>query len=161
MKNPSKALVNNEQQFSFDEDLIANLDVTHLSKNTFHILSDHKTIKAHIVGFDFNNRKVSIRINSKIYDVTIERPLDNLIKKMGYSSGSAKMVNSINAPMPGIIIDIQVKKGQKVKKGDELLVLEAMKMENSILCPKDAVIKNVLVDVGQTVDKNKLLIDLE
>lgn len=161
MKNPSKALVNNTQQFKFDEDSIENLNYTQIDKDSFHILADHKSIKAQIVGFDFDNRKVSIRINSKIYDVTIERPLDDVIKKIGYSSGSAKLVNSIHAPMPGIIIDIQVKKGQEVKEGDTLLVLEAMKMENSILSPKDTVIKDILVAIGETVDKNKLLIDLQ
>ena len=74
---------------------------------------------------------------------------------------SAKTVNSIKAPMPGIIIDLKIEKGQKVKKGDTLIILEAMKMENAIICPKNTIIKEVYTSVGETVDKNKLLIDFE
>ena len=161
MKNPSKALVNNTQEFNFTEDVIENLNVADLGNDSFHILSENKSIVAEIVSFDFFKRTSSIKINSKVYEVEIEPPLQDIIKKMGYRTGSSKKVNSVNAPMPGIIIDIQVKKGQEVKEGDVLLVLEAMKMENSILSPKDAVIKDILVDIGNTVDKNKLLIDFE
>lgn len=161
MKNPSKALVNNTQEFSFKDDVIKNLNVARIGNDNFHILSNNKSIVAEIINFDFFQRICSIRINSKIYEVAIEPPLQDIVKKMGYSTGSSKTVNSIHAPMPGIIIDIQVKKGQKVAEGDALLVLEAMKMENSILSPKDAVVKDILVEVGNTVDKNKLLIDFE
>ena len=63
--------------------------------------------------------------------------------------------------MPGIIVGLKVEKGQAVKEGDTLLILEAMKMENTILCPKNTVIKEIYVTVGDTVDKNKLLIDFE
>jgi biotin carboxyl carrier protein len=113
------------------------------------------------VDSDFNNKTYTININSNNYKVQIQTPLDDLIKKMGYTIGSARVVNSITAPMPGIIIGIQVKKDQEVKEGDTLLILEAMKMENAIICPKDAKIKEVYVAIGDTVDKNKLLITLE
>jgi len=78
---------------------------------------------------------------------------------MGYAVRSTKTVDSIKAPMPGIIIDLKVEKGQTVKEGDTLLILEAMKMENAIVCPKDTTIKEIYTSVGETVDKNKLLID--
>ena len=80
---------------------------------------------------------------------------------MGYSSGSAKVIDSIKAPMPGSIIDIKVEAGQKVKEGETLLILEAMKMENAITAPKDTIIKELFVKEGESVDKNKLLIDFE
>ena len=91
----------------------------------------------------------------------IKTHLDDLVKNMGYSNGSAKILNTVIAPMPGIIIGLNVKKDQEVKKGDTLLILEAMKMENAITCPKDAKIKDISVAIGDTVDKNKLLITLQ
>jgi biotin carboxyl carrier protein len=80
---------------------------------------------------------------------------------MGLSLGNAQMVNDIKAPMPGLILEVNVKEGDEVKEGDYLLVLEAMKMENALTAPRDAVIKSISVEKGQTVEKNQLLIEME
>lgn len=161
MKKPSKALVNNLQEFSFNQKSIDNLDIFKQGENEFHLIRKNKSYRAELIASDFLSRSYSIRLNSTIYTVKIQRPIDALIHKMGYVDGSSKIVNSINAPMPGIIIDLKVKKGQSVKKGDTLLILEAMKMENAIICPKDTTINEIHTVVGETVDKNKLLIDFE
>ncbi len=161
MKKPSKALVNKLQEFNFKQKSIDDLDILKQGENGFHLIHETKSYHADLIASDFLNRTYSIRINSTIYTVKIQRPVDDLIHKMGYADGTSKIVNSINAPMPGIIIDLKVEKGQSVKKGDTLLILEAMKMENAIICPKDTTIKEIHTSVGQTVDKNKLLIDFE
>jgi biotin carboxyl carrier protein len=62
--------------------------------------------------------------------------------------------------MPGIILNILVKKDQQVNEGDTLVILEAMKMENTITSPKKAIVKNILISTNQTVDKGQLLIEL-
>ena len=59
---------------------------------------------------------------------------------------------SVNAPMPGNILKVNVSVGQTVKEGDVLVVLEAMKMENEILAPKAGTVTQVLVSRGSTVD---------
>ena len=66
----------------------------------------------------------------------------------------------ISCPMPGTILDIKVSAGQSVKKGDILLVLEAMKMENEITSPSDAVVKQVVVNKGASVNTGDTLIVL-
>ena len=63
--------------------------------------------------------------------------------------------------MPGNILDIKVKAGDQVAKGQVLLILEAMKMENEIMAPHDAVIAGVHVNKGDSVDSGKLLISLQ
>jgi biotin carboxyl carrier protein len=63
--------------------------------------------------------------------------------------------------IPGTIKKITASEGKKVSKGDQLLVLEAMKMNNSLLSPIDGVISKVLVKSGQIVCKNQLLIEIE
>ena len=161
MNKPSKVLVNNNQEFTIEEHSINDLDIHKQSASNYHLLHKQKSFHAEVIESDFNDKTYSIRINSNTYKVKIQTLLDDLIKKIGYATGSAKTINSISAPMPGIIIGVNIKKDQKVKKGDTLLILEAMKMENAILCPKDASIKEVLVSKGETVDKNKLLITFD
>ena len=67
---------------------------------------------------------------------------------------------SIDAPMPGTILDIKVKAGDSVKKNDVLMVLEAMKMENEIVAPRDGVIAAVCVSKGEAVNSGSALISL-
>jgi len=68
--------------------------------------------------------------------------------------------NVVTAPMPGKILRILVNEGEKVKAGQGLLVLEAMKMENEIPSPMDGVVKRILVKEGETVDTGQALIEL-
>jgi biotin carboxyl carrier protein len=61
--------------------------------------------------------------------------------------------------MPGLIIDLKVKVGDKVKTGDALLILEAMKMENILKSPGDGTVKNVTVKKGDSVEKGHILVE--
>ncbi len=67
---------------------------------------------------------------------------------------------TITSPMPGTIVSVAVKPGQSVKKGDVLLVLEAMKMENEIMAPHDAAVAAVLVNKGDNVNSGDPLVSL-
>jgi biotin carboxyl carrier protein len=62
--------------------------------------------------------------------------------------------------MPGNINDVKVAAGQNVKKGDVLVILEAMKMENEIMAPRDGVVASVNVTKGATVNTGDLLLSL-
>ena len=59
--------------------------------------------------------------------------------------------------MPGNVLDVKVSNGQAVKKGDVLMILEAMKMENEILAPCDGTVQSVSVSKGATVNSGALL----
>ena len=91
----------------------------------------------------------------------IANALDQLIDKMGFSANDSKQIDAINAPMPGLLLEISVAVGQEVKKDDQLFILEAMKMENSILSPRDGVIKSVNANKGDAIEKNYVLIEFE
>lgn len=73
----------------------------------------------------------------------------------GTPGGQAK---AIRAPMAGAILSLFVQEGDGVKRGQRLLVLEAMKMENNILAPRDGKIERVLVQVGQSVNTGEELL---
>ena len=67
----------------------------------------------------------------------------------------------ILAFMPATVGKITVKKGQKVKEGEELLIFTAMKMDNRILAPMDGKVKSVNARTGESVPKNTILLELE
>jgi biotin carboxyl carrier protein len=67
----------------------------------------------------------------------------------------------VTAYIPGLILSINVKLGQKVRWGDSLLILEAMKMKNDVTAPVDGVVKEIHVETGKMVKKNELLITIE
>ena len=68
---------------------------------------------------------------------------------------------TVNAPLPGTILEFRVQEGDSVKAGNTVLILEAMKMENEIPAPADGVVKSLHVEVGATVNTNDLLVSLE
>lgn len=75
------------------------------------------------------------------------------------ASASAGAIK-VNAPIPGTILDIKVQPGDKVKRGDILLILEAMKMENEILAPQDGTVASVNVTKGASVNSGDLLVSM-
>jgi biotin carboxyl carrier protein len=162
MNKPSfKVQVNDQTNFSLVAVKAEHLDSNEIDTNLFHVLQNQAAYKVKLIEKDFNERNYTVQIGSNLYKIQIDTELDQLIRSMGYELSSDSAANDVKAPMPGIILEIQVKPGDVVSKGDTLLILEAMKMENAILSPKDGVIKSVMSETGDTVDKNKLLIELE
>ncbi|HEX8906928.1 MAG TPA: biotin/lipoyl-containing protein, partial [Longimicrobiaceae bacterium] len=73
----------------------------------------------------------------------------------------SEVEKTIAAPMPGLVVKIEVEVGQHVKAGQGVIIVEAMKMENELKAPADGVVAKVLVQERQTVDKGATLIVLE
>jgi len=76
------------------------------------------------------------------------------------SATSDEKMDHVKAPMPGLVLDILVEVGQTINKGDNLLVLEAMKMENIIKASGTGIVKNIKVNKKDAVEKNQLLIEM-
>jgi biotin carboxyl carrier protein len=95
--------------------------------------------------------KVEMNKPTKKQIVTINRPAQTTsapIPKVPVANASA---SALRSPLPGVILDIFCKTGDSVKKGQKVMVLEAMKMENMINAEKDGVIKEVKVNKGDSV----------
>ncbi len=79
---------------------------------------------------------------------------------MGTAVGARK-AKRLRAPMPGLIVKVEIEIGQDVKKGDGLIIIEAMKMENELKAAYSGKIKAINVQTGQPVEKNQILIEFE
>lgn len=134
------------------------LDVEKIDKGKFHIIKDSNSYSAEVVEINELDKKVTVKINNRIYEVFLKNKLDLLLEKLGMDNLSAQVANDIKAPMPGLIFDIMVEVGTEVKKGDPVLILEAMKMENIIKAPADATVSKIHIEKGQSVEKNMVLI---
>lgn len=129
--------------------------------NHIHAIDGHDAVRAEIFDADFLKKKYSIRINGAYYEVSLKSDVELLIDELGLLANVASVSNELVAPMPGLIVDIMVKTGSKIQKGDGLLVLEAMKMENSLTASRDGIVKSVLVNISDAVDKGTVLIEFE
>ncbi|TAI49296.1 acetyl-CoA carboxylase biotin carboxyl carrier protein subunit [Flagellimonas allohymeniacidonis] len=161
MENSFSIKVNENLDFQLSKDDIEKLDILKTSKKDFHLLYGSKSFHIEVVSTDFNNRSYVLRVNGMEYHTSIENKLDKLIDAMGFASNGTKNITSIEAPMPGLILDISVKAGQEVAEDDQLLILEAMKMENIISSPRAGVIKEISVKKGEAVDKKQILLTFE
>ncbi len=110
-----------------------------------------------------------VNVNGNVYEITLEVIDKADIKAQAPAPAAAPApatapapagAQSISAPMPGTILKVNVSNGQAVKKGDVLMVLEAMKMENEILAPSDATVSSVNVAQGATVESGTVLCTL-
>jgi len=157
--NPKSFEINSNDGKVILDDKDFDLDLRKIKKNYYHIIKDGKSYNAELLSQDSNSKEYRIKINGQIYQVRLKDRLDLLLEKWGMSDTQDTTLQILKAPMPGLVIDIQVKNGTEVKKGDPLLVLEAMKMENVLKSAGDGVVKNLLVSPGQSVEKNQLLIE--
>ena len=161
MSNGYKVTVNDTFHFDLEKESILQLDAVHVDTNKAHVLHENTPYHTEIISSDFLQKNYTVKVNNNTYTVAISNPLDVLIQEMGFETGLTKQVNFIKAPMPGLILEINVVVGQEVKENDNLIILGAMKMENSFLSPRDGTIKTIAVLVGDAVDKGQLLIEFE
>jgi acetyl/propionyl-CoA carboxylase alpha subunit len=124
----------------------------------FHLQYNDHSYFFEILSFDKDNKTYKIGFNGLSYEVGIRDRFDQLLHSMGLDNVSKPKINDVKAPMPGLVLTLKVSENQEIRKGDPILILEAMKMENIIKSPVDGVIKSILVSEKQAVDKNQTLI---
>ncbi|TDS53978.1 acetyl-CoA carboxylase biotin carboxyl carrier protein subunit [Myroides indicus] len=153
--------VNGDAVFESEDLMHENINAAETGTNTYHVLKNNQSYDIKIISEQFNDKAYEVSVNGNTYTVDIQTELDKLINQLGFSLNSSKQVNSIKAPMPGLILDIHVSEGQEVVENDNLLILEAMKMENNLVSPRAGKIKSIHVNKGDTVDKGLVLIEFE
>ncbi len=126
--------------------------------NVYHLVKDNTSYNLELVKHLPEEKKVVVKINNTVYTLDVKDKYDELLHSLGLDNLATKKVNDVKAPMPGMVLNILVSEGQEVKKGDALIILEAMKMENILKSPTDGIIKKIAINKGVAVEKNQLLI---
>jgi biotin carboxyl carrier protein len=133
-------------------------DFLKINEYQFHILYNDKSYNIDVVKINAEEKTMTVKINSVKFNLTLKDKYDELLHNLGLDNLVAKKVADIKAPMPGMVLNILVNEGDTVKKGDTLIILEAMKMENSLKSPADGVVKKISAIKGKAVEKNQILI---
>lgn len=118
-------------------------------------------------------KNYTITVNGTVYDVTVEegtgsgapasaapKAVKKAAPKAAQAPAGTQGAVRVNAPMPGKILSVKASSGQAVKKGDVLLILEAMKMENEVVAPQDGTVASINVSAGDSVEAGAVLATL-
>lgn len=146
---------------SFEGTLNENLvkgDLIKINPHQYHLIYNNVSYNLDVIKINSEEKTMVIKINSVKYSLQLKDKYDELLHTLGLDNLAAKKVSDVKAPMPGMVLNVLVTEGTEVKKGDALIVLEAMKMENILKSPTDGVIKKVSAIKGNAVEKNQVLI---
>jgi len=130
------------------------VDIVRTSAGSFTAIIDNTP---YTISFEQDGE---INVNGEVYAVQV---CDEQIQKLIKSSPDTlvKKEMTMKAPMPGLVVEVLVTQGDTVKKGQGLLVVEAMKMQNDMKASRDGIVKQVFVSKGQTVNSGDRLITIE
>lgn len=156
-----RATVAGDLIFDLDPEAIGSMDLVTLGTDTYHLLEDQIPYRIEVLRKDALGKSYRIAVNNRTYQVSLADDLDLLVDELGFKLQATRSVSRVEAPMPGLILSIEVGVGDRVQEGDTLLILEAMKMENAILSPGEGVVARIEVGPGDAVDKKSILIEFE
>ena len=122
---------------------------------------------------------VNVEVNGTPYKVELDKPVKATITPKPVTrpaaapktdngapvvqrpvGGTTGKKDGVKSPLPGVILDIRVKEGDTVKKGQTVIILEAMKMENSVVAPEDGTVANIAVAIGDSFEAGATLASL-
>jgi biotin carboxyl carrier protein len=129
-----------------------------LGGREYRIHKGGRDYQAFLVSEDAAEKTSTWWINGFTYEVQSLSEIDEKLEAMGVGAKAASGFETLKAPMPGMVLAIPVQEGQAVKKGDTLVVLEAMKMENALKAPHDAVVGAIKAQAGKPVEKGTVLL---
>jgi pyruvate carboxylase subunit B len=103
----------------------------------------------------------SLYLSGRHLRAQVEDARTRAIREMVGSKEGAKGPKALRAPMPGLVVKVEVKEGDTVVPGQGLVIVEAMKMENELKCERDGRVSRVAVAPGQAVEKDQVLLEFE
>lgn len=134
------------------------VDVTMVERGSCSILHDGKSYNAELIRSE-NGKSYKVNTHYSSYNVDI---IDSSAKYLRLKkNGDERQDDKIISPMPGKIVEVPVKTGDRVSAGDTVVVIEAMKMQSNYKVTSDCVIKEILVNPGDTVNTDQVLVLLD
>ncbi len=116
---------------------------------------------AEVFSVQIEAKKNEVRLGPHVFEAQVEDERSAALKKFQSGAQSETGITTIKAPMPGLIVRVEAQKGESVKKGQSLLVIEAMKMENEIKSPLSGLIMETMVESRMTVEKGAPLLQIK
>lgn len=151
----------NSEVIDLEKGDVENLDFQKINDSKLHVLDGNKSFDVELLEADFQQKKMTVEVNGEKFELEISDEYDQLVTKMGLGAATGQKLKNIKAPMPGLVLDILVEAGQTIQKGDQLLILEAMKMENVLKAQGEGVVKSIEITKGQAVEKGQIMIEME
>ena len=156
-----------DQQFIIDINHAGEITVNGEVINVDLLQMPDTTMYSLIIGSESHDVRMSegdgfyeVQVSGDIFQVVVEdertRRLAGLRSKSSLGSGEV----FVKAPMPGVVVEVPVEKGQRVVKGDIVIILESMKMQNEFKAPRDGEIHVVRVAAGDTVEQNAVMVSI-
>lgn len=124
------------------------------------VMVNQKPVWIEWLDSNAEEKKIILMVNGKKTDIVVKNPLDVLLQKMGFDQKDSHKSSQIKAPMPGMVLHVLTTEGSSVRKGDGIVILEAMKMENMLKATADGIIQKILVSPTDKVEKNQVLIEM-
>ena len=151
-------------EFSNDSTIKINSKIIHfnllsLDGKTYLIETGNKFFE--ITAQKLDDEKYSVIVNGALFEVEIRTVLQEKAKKLLEARSSINHKVEIKAPMPGMILKIKKRAGEKVISGEPIIILEAMKMENELRSPISGRLKELFVEEGNPVEKGIKLFSIE
>ena len=124
----------------------------------FSLILDGKSYEAFVYQ---NDEDWDVLLHGRQYQVKVEDEREKRLKAAAGGGGALQGEFHLKAPMPGLIVSTLVAEGEKVKKGQILLILESMKMQNELKSPRDGTVGRVRVTAGESVEQRQTLLSVQ
>lgn len=147
--------INQDGQITVDGEVI-NIDMRQLEDTTMYSLIIEG--RSHDIRMHEGDGAYLVQMSGEIFDVVVE---DERTRRLAGLRGTPAAITDeidIKAPMPGVVVEVPVKEGDAIEKGDIVIILESMKMQNEFKSPKTGVIKKIRVKIGDKVDQNAVMV---
>lgn len=123
----------------------------------YSLLLDGRSYEAYVYDDD-EAEAWQVLLSGDLYTVQVEDEREKRLRAQAGGVAAASGDFNLKAPMPGLIVAVQVAEGQAVKKGDILVILESMKMQNELKCPVEGTVLRVRAKAGESVEHNQVLV---
>ena len=128
-----------------------------LGNGRFSLIKDNKSYLVHLLKNDNGYR---LHVLGSQFKVKVEDERTRKLNELVKSSQSGPTQQIVKAPIPGLVISVEVNEGDRVEKGQKLLILEAMKMENIIKASCDCTVQKISIAAKDTVQQEQALLTL-
>jgi len=134
------------------------IDIQQLTPESWLVFYNNKRFIVDLIEKEKGQNTYHLLVNGHKYACSVKNPLQLIIDQLGMANLNATKSDKLIAPMPGLVLDVLVGNGTFVKRGEPLIILEAMKMENILKATRDGTISDIMVSKGESVEKNQTLL---